>query len=216
LVKTEESIAQLASAAEENAAVSQQTQRNVHDQQQQTQLIATAIHQMNATVKEVAQSAAAAAEASQQADEAAVNGQGVVQENIRMIEPLAEEMVKATEAMHQFGRLADEIGSVVDVMQTNLLVLNAAIEAARAGEQERGFAMVADEVRTLAKRPQDSTEEIQQMIQRLQRGSKNASGTMEQGSDHARLSTGKARNAKCEMRAKRCNRSSPVSKKSTR
>ncbi|MDC0609204.1 methyl-accepting chemotaxis protein [Vibrio sp.] len=192
------SIEQIASSAEESSAVAIQTQKNVSEQQGQTQQIAAAIHEFNATVHEVAQSAAAAAEASDNADKAAERGQGVVQDSMMMIESLSAEMQEAVKAMHQLAAHSEEIGGVVDVIQgiseqTNLLALNAAIEAARAGEFGRGFAVVADEVRTLASRTQNSTQEILQMVQRLQDGSRTTTDKLEKGAENARATVEKAR-----------------------
>ena len=194
------STSQLACSAEENATVAVQTQKNIIEQQQQTQLIATAIHQFTATVHEVAESANSASQASEQADLAANGGQTIVRESINMIEKLSEEMQESVKSMQQLAHHAEEIGSVVDVIQgiseqTNLLALNAAIEAARAGEYGRGFAVVADEVRTLASRTQTSTQEIQLTIQSLQQGSRESTQRLVQGAENAKITAVEAQKA---------------------
>ncbi|WP_435608693.1 methyl-accepting chemotaxis protein [Pseudomonas knackmussii] len=133
------------------------------------------MNQMAATVHEVARNAEAAATSAEQADSTVASGQQVVRQTIGRIGELAEAVRQATQSIEQLGRESQNIGSVLDVIkavaeQTNLLALNAAIEAARAGDQGRGFAVVADEVRALARRTQQSTEEIEKLISALQSG----------------------------------------------
>ncbi|MCU7927813.1 MAG: methyl-accepting chemotaxis protein [Candidatus Thiodiazotropha sp. (ex Dulcina madagascariensis)] len=181
-----DSVTQLASAAEETSVVTAQTTAGINQQHTETDQIATAINQMNATVHDVAQNAVHAAEATRNADASSEEGKKVVDKTIEAINQLATEVEQAAKVIHELEQETENIGSVLDVIksiaeQTNLLALNAAIEAARAGEQGRGFAVVADEVRTLAGRTQQSTQEIEEMISRLQTGANKAVQVMETG-----------------------------------
>ncbi len=177
---------QLASAAEVMTTTSLETRRKMDLQEGKIEEVATAMNQMTATVERVAQNAVDASEAARSADQEAQSGRQVVGEVVTAINELAGEVGNTSQMILSLKDNAEQIGSVLDVIrgiaeQTNLLALNAAIEAARAGEQGRGFAVVADEVRTLASRTQESTEEIQSMIEKLQQGANAAVSAMQSG-----------------------------------
>lgn len=185
---------QLAAAAEETSSITEETSRGVQAQQAEIDSIASAMNEMTATVQEVARNAADASSAADKADREAKSGALVATEAIGGIDSLVAEVNSASSVIRNLEQESENIGSVLDVIrgiaeQTNLLALNAAIEAARAGEQGRGFAVVADEVRTLASRTQQSTQEIQDMILRLQDGAVNAVKVMEAAQGKAQSSS---------------------------
>lgn len=176
----------LQEAAESVSDKASTTHDNSQVQRDQTLQVVAAINEMGATISEIATNAATAAETANEATDNTQQGQSVVTQAKDAISRLAADIENTGQVVEQLASTTQDIGSILDVIrdiseQTNLLALNAAIEAARAGEQGRGFAVVADEVRNLASRTADSTEEIQRMINQLQNDAHNAVSAMEAG-----------------------------------
>ena len=187
------SSSQLSSAAEQLGIITRGTNEGASRQQSETEQVATAMNEMTVTVQEVARHASSAADASEAADVETQKGRGIVEQTMDGIHALENEVMNAATVISDLSKESENIGTVLSVIreiagQTNLLALNAAIEAARAGEQGRGFAVVADEVRTLAQRSHESTEEIQVIVERLQQAAERAVSAMEKGKVQAQES----------------------------
>ncbi len=191
---------QLASAAEELNTVTEDSTRGLHQQNHEIEQAATAVNEMTAAVDEVARNAVATSEASRESDKTAQHGRGQVIKTVESIGLLAADVTTTASQVEQLAGQVRDISKVLDVIrsiaeQTNLLALNAAIEAARAGEAGRGFAVVADEVRALAHRTQQSTQEIEQMIGDVHQGTDKAVQAMQASNERARSTLDVARTA---------------------
>ncbi|MFM4899826.1 methyl-accepting chemotaxis protein [Aeromonas hydrophila] len=194
------SVSQLSSAVEEVSAISEQSATGMARQQSEVSQVATAMNEMQSTVNEVARNTTDAMSAAKDASRTSTQGNQVVRSAISSIEEVSVKIEQAGAVVQQLEQDSNNISMVLDVIrgiaeQTNLLALNAAIEAARAGEQGRGFAVVADEVRSLAQRTQNSTAEISKMIEVLQERTAEAGSAMQLSRQQMQESVGLAREA---------------------
>ncbi|MDQ7986037.1 methyl-accepting chemotaxis protein [Pseudomonas sp. G34] len=190
IAQIKQSITEARGTADQSSHIASQTSDGMQIQFREVDQVATASNEMSATAQEVASSASKAAEAARGADESAQQSRTIIERSSKDIRILADEISKAVTEVEALAVNSEQIGSVLEVIrsiaeQTNLLALNAAIEAARAGDSGRGFAVVADEVRNLARRTQDSVEEIRQVIERIQGATRGVVTTMHTSQQHA-------------------------------